>query len=101
MRANRNALSVNLCSLAVVFSLLMHRLNRAFDVYPKVLQYWDTENHYFSICPKRKMRFYLDVLVSKHIIIRLLCVQILGHLKIINFPFVPNGKLIIFWCPNT
>ena len=24
----------------------------------------------------------------------------LGHLKIINFPFVPNGKLIIFRCPK-
>ena len=24
----------------------------------------------------------------------------LGHLKIINFPFVPNGKLIIYRCPK-
>ena len=26
---------------------------------------------------------------------------VLGHLKIIYFPFVPNGKFIIFWCPKT
>ena len=25
--------------------------------------------------------------------------KILGHLKTINFPFVPNGKFIIFRCP--
>ena len=25
---------------------------------------------------------------------------VLGHLKIINFPFVPNGKFIIFRCPK-
>ena len=24
----------------------------------------------------------------------------MGHLKIINFPFVPNGKFIIFRCPK-
>ena len=24
----------------------------------------------------------------------------LGHLKLINFPFVPNGKFIIFRCPQ-
>ena len=24
------------------------------------------------------------------------CAKVLGHLKIINFPFVPNGKFIIF-----
>ena len=24
----------------------------------------------------------------------------MGHLKIINFPFGTNGKLIIFRCPN-
>ena len=28
----------------------------------------------------------------------LLCAQVLGHLEIINFPFVPNEKLIIFMC---
>ena len=27
----------------------------------------------------------------------LMCL-VLGHLKIINFPFVPNGKFIIFRC---
>ena len=32
----------------------------------------------------------------KHIIIRLLCAQILGHLKIINFTFGTNGKFIAF-----
>ena len=24
----------------------------------------------------------------------------MGHLKILNFPFVPNGKFIILRCPN-
>ena len=24
----------------------------------------------------------------------------MGHLEIINFPFVPNGKFIIFRCPK-
>ena len=24
----------------------------------------------------------------------------MGHLKIVNFPFVPNGKFIIFRCPK-
>ena len=24
----------------------------------------------------------------------------MGHLKILNFPFVPNGKFIIFRCPK-
>ena len=28
------------------------------------------------------------------------CALVLGHLKIINFPFVPNGKFIIFRCPK-
>ena len=28
-----------------------------------------------------------------------MCLSI-GTPKIINFPFVPNGKLIIFWCPK-
>ena len=28
------------------------------------------------------------------------CASVLGHLKIINFPFVPNGKFIIFRCPK-
>ena len=26
--------------------------------------------------------------------------KVLGHPKIINFPFVPNGKFIIFRCPK-
>ena len=29
----------------------------------------------------------------------LMCL-VLGYLKIINFPFVPNGKFIIFRCPK-
>ena len=28
------------------------------------------------------------------------CASVLGPLKIINFPFVPNGKFIIFRCPK-
>ena len=28
----------------------------------------------------------------------LLCAQVLGHLEIINFPFVPNGELFLFRC---
>ena len=29
-----------------------------------------------------------------------LCYPVLGHLRIINFPFVPNGKFIILRCPK-
>ena len=36
-----------------------------------------------------------------HIIMRLLCAQTLGCLKIIYVPFGTNGKFIIFKCPNT
>ena len=43
----------------------------------------------------------LGVPVSEHIIIRLQCAQILGHLKITNSRFKTNGDLIIFGCPNT
>ena len=42
----------------------------------------------------------LGVPIFEHIIIRLSFAQILGHLKIINFPFGTNGKFIIFTCPN-
>ena len=38
----------------------------------------------------------LGVPIFKHIKIRLECAQISGHLKIINFPFGTNGKLIVF-----
>ena len=44
---------------------------------------------------------FLGVPIFKHIIIKLQCAQILGHQKIINFPFGTNGKFIIFKCPNT
>ena len=44
---------------------------------------------------------FLCVPVFKHIIIRLQYAQILGHQKIINFPFGTNGKFISFRCPNT
>ena len=37
----------------------------------------------------------LGVPIFKPIIIRLQCAQILGHLKIINFPLRTNGKFII------
>ena len=37
--------------------------------------------------------------IFKHIIIRLECAKILGHLKIINFPFGTNRKLIILGNP--
>ena len=43
----------------------------------------------------------LDVPIFKPIIIRLLFAQMFGHLKIINFPFETNGKLIILGDPNT
>ena len=44
---------------------------------------------------------FLGVLIFEHIIIRLSFDQILGHLKIINFPFGTNGKFIVFRCPDT
>ena len=43
----------------------------------------------------------LGVPIFEHILIRLLCAQILGHLKIINFTFKTNENFIIFGCPNT
>ena len=43
----------------------------------------------------------LDVPMFKHIIMRLYSAKILGHLKIMNFPFGTNGKFISFRCPNT
>ena len=41
----------------------------------------------------------LDVSALNGRCITLKCLNI-GALKIINFPFVPNGKLMIFRCPN-
>ena len=43
----------------------------------------------------------LGVPIFEHIIIRLLCAQILEHLIIINFTFGTNGKFIAFRCPST
>ena len=43
----------------------------------------------------------LGVPIFEHIIIRLFCAQILGHLRIINFTFRTNENFIIFGCPNT
>ena len=40
----------------------------------------------------------LGVPIFEHIIIRLLCAKILGHLKIINFTFRKNENFIIFGC---
>ena len=42
----------------------------------------------------------LGVPIFEHIIVMLLCAQILGHLKIINFQFVPNGKFITLGIPK-
>ena len=54
----------------------------------------------FPFVPNGKL-MVLGVPIFEHIIIRLLCYQILGHLKIINFTFGTNGKFTIFRCPNT
>ena len=54
----------------------------------------------FPFVPNGKW-WLLGVLIFEHIIIRLYFDQILGHLKIINFPFGTNGKFIVFRCPNT
>ena len=43
----------------------------------------------------------LGVPIFEHLIIRLLCAQILGHLQIINFTFRTIFNFIIFGCPNT
>ena len=43
----------------------------------------------------------LCVPIFEHIIIRLLCAQILGHLKIINFTFRTSENFNFFGCPNT
>ena len=43
----------------------------------------------------------LGVPVFEHIVIRLYCAQILGHLKIINFTIRTNENFIIFGFPNT
>ena len=54
----------------------------------------------FPFVPNGKL-LILGVPIFEHFIIRLLCAQILGHLKIINFTFGTNGKFIAFRCPNT
>ena len=41
----------------------------------------------------------LSVPIFKHIIIRLWCAQILGHLKIINLTLGTNGKFIALCVP--
>ena len=41
----------------------------------------------------------LGVPIFEQIIIRLLCSQILGHLKIISFTLATNGKLIVLGVP--
>ena len=45
--------------------------------------------------------WFLRVPIFKHMIMRLYSALVLGHLKIMNFPFGTNGKFIIFRCPNT
>ena len=42
---------------------------------------------------------FLGVPIIKHIVMRLYSAQILGHLKIMNFPFGTNGKFIILGVP--
>ena len=54
----------------------------------------------FPFVPNGKW-WLLGVSIFEHIIIMMLFALILGHLKIINFPFGTNGKFIIFKCPNT
>ena len=54
----------------------------------------------FPFVPNGKLMI-LGVSIFEHIIIRLQCAQIVGHLKIINFTFGTNGKFIAFRCPNT
>ena len=54
----------------------------------------------FPFVPNGKL-MVLGVSIFEYIIIRLICAQILGHLKIINFTFTTNENFIIFRCPNT
>ena len=54
----------------------------------------------FPFVPNGKFTL-LGVPIFEHILIRLLCAQILGHLKIINFTFRTNENFIILECPNT
>ena len=54
----------------------------------------------FPFFPNGKLMF-LGVPIYDHMVIRLLCVQIWGSLKIINFTFGANGKFNGFQCPNT
>ena len=54
----------------------------------------------FPFVPNGKW-WLLGVPIIEHILIRMWFALILGHLKIMNFPFGTNGKFIIFRCPNT
>ena len=54
----------------------------------------------FPFVPNGKLMI-LGVPIFEHIILRLECAQILGHLIIINFTFGTNGTFIAFRCPNT
>ena len=66
----------------------------------KCLNIGAPNNTIFPFVPNEKL-WFLGVPIFIHIIISLKCAHILGHLKIINFPFGTNGKFIIFRCPNT
>ena len=56
--------------------------------------------HNRVVVPNGKL-MVLGVPIFEHIIIRLKCTQIWGHIKIMNFPFGANGKFIIFRSPKT
>ena len=44
---------------------------------------------------------FFGVPIYMHIIKMLSCALILGHIKISDYAFEKNGKIIIFRCPNT
>ena len=50
---------------------------------------------------ENKSILFKQYCITCHYAHKLLLCAYLGHLKVINFPFVPNGKFIIFRYPNT
>ena len=86
--------------------LYMERLNLFYCIYIiahlitlKCLSIRTPETINFPFVPNGKL-MVLGVPIFEHIIIRLKCTQILGHIKIMNFPFGTNGKFI-FRCSKT
>ena len=70
------------------------------DITLKFLSIGTPKTINFPFVPNWKL-MVLGVQIFEHIVIRLLCAWILGHLKIINFTVWTNENFIIFGCPNT